>query len=278
MKLIDGKKISLEIRENLKKEIEKYNIKPSLAIILVGEDEASKIYVRNKLKACSEIGIEAKVFNFNADVAEEELILLIKKLNADNNIDGIIVQSPLPKNLNEYLISNTIDPSKDVDGFGSYNLGLLAANKPNFIAATPLGILKLLEYENIELEGKNVVIIGRSIIVGRPLLLALLNKDATVTITHSKTKNLKEITKKADILIVAIGKANYITEEYIKENAVIIDVGINRVEGKLYGDVDFNRIKDKVSYITPVPGGVGPLTVAMLLSNVVEARKKKEGI
>ena len=273
--IIDGKKIAAEVRANLKEEIKKLNIVPGLAIILIGHNEASEIYDKNKLKACEEIGINGKLYRFNENDKEDDVIKCLKKLNEDKNVHGIIIQSPVPANFNEEYLNSFIDPSKDVDGFGIYNMGLLASNTPSIIAATPKGILKMLEYENIDVRGKNVVVVGRSKIVGRPLALALLNKDATVTICHSKTKNLQEITSKADILITAIGKAKYITSDYIKEGAVVIDVGMNRDEaGKLCGDVDFNDVVDKVSYITPVPGGVGPMTVAMLLTNVYESAKK----
>lgn len=276
MKLIDGKKISLEIRENLKKEINNLNIIPGLAIIYVGDNSASEIYVKNKIKVAEEIGIKADVYHFANNTREEEIINKIRELNKDNNVDGIIIQSPMPQNYNEAYINNFISADKDVDGFGVYSLGALASNDEKFLAATPYGIIKLLEHENIEISGANVVIVGRSKIVGRPLALALLNKDATITVTHSKTKNLKDITRQADILIVAIGSPEFITADYVKKNAVVIDVGISRLDGKIKGDVDFNSVKDSVSYITPVPGGVGPMTIAMLLSNVVKSAKRRE--
>ncbi len=273
--IIDGKKIAQELRAELKEKISKLNIKPGLAIILIGHNEASEIYDRNKLKACAEIGIDGKLYRFEGTEKEEEIITCLKKLNEDKNIHGIIIQSPVPDNYDEEYLNTFISPSKDVDGFGIYNLGMLASNTPNIIAATPYGIIKLLEHENIPIAGKHVVIVGRSKIVGRPLALAMLNKDATVTIAHSKTANLKEITKTADILIVAIGKAKFITAEYIKEGAVVIDVGTNRDENnKLCGDVDYQNVLNKVSYITPVPGGVGPMTITMLLNNVYESAKK----
>lgn len=277
MKIIDGKKIATEIKEKLKKEIATQKLTPGLAIILVGNNEASEIYVKNKIKACQAIGINAHLYRFNETNTEEEIIKCICALNKENAIHGIIVQSPVPKIFNENLITSFINPKKDVDGFGVMNMGYLATNQAQIIAATPYGIIKMLEYENIAIEGKNIVIIGRSNIVGRPLALALLNKNATVTITHSKTKNLKDITNKADILISAIGKPNFITKDYIKENAIIIDVGINKVNGKITGDVNLEDVKEKASYITPTPGGVGPMTIAMLLNNVVESAKKKEG-
>lgn len=276
MKIIDGKEIAKELREKLKREIEEKKLTPGLAIIMVGNNPASEIYVRNKRKACDNLGIKNELYHFEETAKEEEIIDCIKKLNNDNEINGIMIQSPLPKKFNEDKLMNLIIPEKDVDGFGIASLGHLASNEETFVSATPYGIIKMLEHENISIEGKNVVIIGRSKIVGRPLALALLNRNATVTITHSKTQNLKEYTKKADILIVAIGVANFIKEDDIKEGAVIIDVGINRIEDKIYGDVDFESVSKKASYVTPVPGGVGPMTITMLLSNVIESTKRKK--
>ena len=276
MKIIDGKLISNEIRKNIKKEIENLkekNIIPGLGIILVGNDPASEIYVRNKMKACDELGVHALLYRFDEGNSEEEIIAQIEKLNKDDHIHGILVQSPLPTCFNEDRIISYVDKEKDVDGFGIYNLGSLISNQERIVAATPLGILKMLEYENIDVEGKNVVVVGASLIVGRPMAILLLNRGATVTIAHSKTQNLKEITKQADILIVAIGQAKFITDEYVKDGAVVIDVGTNRVDGKLYGDVDFDEVSKKASYITPVPGGVGPMTITMLISNVVDQAK-----
>lgn len=278
MQIIDGKLIANEIKKDLIKEIQLLktnNIVPGLGIILVGNDAASEIYVRNKIKVCEELGINAKLYRFDEENSEEEIILKIKELNADKDIDGILVQSPLPYKFNEDKIISYIDKEKDVDGFGIYNLGAMLSNNEYIIAATPLGILKMLDYENIDVSGKNVVVVGSSLIVGRPMAVALLNRGATVTIAHSKTQNLKDITKQADILIVAIGHAKFITEEYIKEKTIVIDVGTNRVNNKLYGDVDFDNVSSKCSYITPVPGGVGPMTIIMLLSNVVDQAKRR---
>ena len=278
MQIIDGKLIANEIKKDLIKEIQLLktnNIVPGLGIILVGNDAASEIYVRNKIKVCEELGIKAKLYRFNEENSDEEIILKIKELNANKDIDGILVQSPLPYKFDEDKIISYIDKEKDVDGFGIYNLGAMLSNNEHIIAATPLGILKMLDYENIDVSGKNVVVVGSSLIVGRPMAIALLNRGATVTIAHSKTKNLKDITKQADILIVAIGHAKFITEEYIKEKAIVIDVGTNRVNNKLYGDVDFDNVSSKCSYITPVPGGVGPMTIIMLLSNVVDQAKRR---
>lgn len=278
MKIIDGKLISNEVRKNIKKEIEELkekNIIPGLGIILVGNDSASEIYVRNKMKACDELGVKALLYRFNEANSENEIIEQIKQLNENDCIHGILVQSPLPNCFDEDRVISYVNKEKDVDGFGIYNLGALISNQEHIIAATPLGILKMLEYENIEIEGKHVVVVGASLIVGRPMATLLLNRGATVTIAHSKTKNLKEITKKADILIVAIGQAKFITDEYVKDGAVVIDVGTNRVDGKLYGDVDFEAVSKKASYITPVPGGVGPMTITMLISNVVDQAKRR---
>lgn len=278
MKIIDGKLISKEIRKNIKKDIDALKLKniiPGLGIILVGNDPASEIYVRNKIKACDELGINTLLYRFKEDNNEREVIELIKDLNCDDQIHGILVQSPLPSSFDEDKIISYVEKEKDVDGFGTFNLGALLSNQEKIVAATPLGILKMLEYENIDIEGNHVVVVGASLIVGRPMATLLLNRGATVTIAHSKTKNLKEITKQADILIVAIGQAKFITDEYIKDGAVVIDVGTNRVDGKLYGDVDFDKVSKKASYITPVPGGVGPMTITMLISNVVEQAKGK---
>lgn len=273
MKIIDGKLISSEIKENLRKEIEELGLTPRLAIVLVGDNPASEVYVRNKLSASEKIGVDAKLYRFDANQKESEVIECVKNLNSDQSVHGIIVQSPVAEGFDEAYINSFISQEKDVDGFGITNMGYLASNEERYISATPHGIIKLLEHENIPIAGSNIVVVGRSKIVGRPLALALLNRDATVTITHSKTKDLKSITSKADILIVAIGKAHFITKDYVKDGAVVIDVGTNRVDGKLLGDVDFENVKDITSYITPVPGGVGPMTIAMLLNNVVESAK-----
>ena len=274
MKIIDGKLIAQEIKNDLKKRIDKLkgkNIIPGLGIILVGNDPASEIYVRNKIKVCEELGVKTFLSRFNETNSEEEIIEQIKRFNEDKNVHGILVQSPLPDCFCEKRVISFVKPSKDVDGFGIYNLGALFSNDEAIIAATPLGILKMLEYEHISVEGKHVVMVGASLIVGRPMAALLLNRGATVTIAHSKTKNLKEITMQADILIVAIGHAKYITSDYVKDGAVVIDVGTNRVDNKLYGDVDFLNVSSKASYITPVPGGVGPMTITMLIQNVVDA-------
>lgn len=277
--IIDGKELAKNIRLKLKEEVielKNADINPKLAVIMVGDDKASKVYVKNKSKACEDVGIEYEEYILPANTKMEELLELIEKLNNDETVHGILVQSPLPKGLDANEAFRTISPKKDVDGFNPINVGKLSLNQDCFVSCTPYGIIKMLEAYNIEIEGAHAVIIGRSNIVGKPLAQCLLNKNATVTICHSRTKNLKELTKQADILIAAIGKAKFVTEDMVKEGATVIDVGINRMDdGKLLGDTDFENIKDKVSYITPVPGGVGPMTIAMLMHNVVKAAKQQ---
>jgi len=277
--IMDGKALAKKIREQVKEEVErlkKENINPKLAVIMVGEDPASKVYVKNKSKACNEALIEYEEFLLNENTKMEELLDLIKELNERKDIHGILLQSPIPDSLDIYTAFETIDYRKDVDGFHPINIGRLALKRQTFISCTPYGVMKLLEEYNINLKGANVVILGRSNIVGKPLAQCLLNADATVTICHSKTKNIGEITKNADIVISAIGKPKFVTADMIKEGAVVIDVGINRLETGLVGDVDFENVKEKASFITPVPGGVGPMTIAMLIKNVVIAAKYLE--
>ena len=273
--IIDGKKLAKKTRENLKIEcsnLKEKNIIPKLSVIMVGEDPASKIYVKTKSKACDEIGIKYEEHILNENITQKELIELIHKLNNDDSVNGILLQSPIPRHLDIDEAFREISSEKDVDGFNPINVGKLLLNQDTFVSCTPYGIMKMFEEYNIELEGKNVVIIGRSNIVGKPLMACCLNKHATVTICHSKTKDLKEKTKNADILVAAIGKSNFVTSDMVKDNAVIIDVGINRgTDKKLTGDVDFENVKEKASYITPVPGGVGPMTIAMLMNNVIKA-------
>lgn len=279
--IMDGKELSKKIREQIKEEVKKLNrkgINPKLAVIMVGQDPASKIYIKNKSKACSEVGIKYEEFILNENIKMDELLKLIKKLNSRKDIHGILLQSPIPKKLDINKAFEEIDIAKDVDGFNPINTGKLLQNKESFIPCTPYGIIKLLEEYKIKLEGANVVILGRSNIVGKPLASCLLNKNATVTICHSKTKNIEEISSKADILISAIGKPKYVTENMVKQGAVVIDVGINRLQTGLVGDVDYEKVKNKVAYITPVPGGVGPMTIAMLLNNVVIAANNIEKI
>ena len=274
---MNGKELAKEIRGNLRievAELKKQGIIPKLAVIMVGDDKASQVYVRNKSKACDEIGIEYEEYLKDASTTQEDLLNLIDELNAREDISGILLQSPIPKHLDIREAFNRIDYKKDVDGFNPINVGKLAIGEDCFISCTPYGVVKLLEANNIKIEGKHVVILGRSNIVGRPLIQCMLNEHATVTVCHSRTQNLKEFTKQADILISAIGKAKFVTEDMVKDGAVVIDVGINRNdEGKLVGDVDYENVEPKTSYITPVPGGVGPMTIAMLMNNVVKAVK-----
>lgn len=275
--IIDGKELARKTREKLKIEcdnLKKEGILSKLAVIMVGDDKASQIYVKNKSKACQEIGIKFEEYFLGNDIKQEELIELIQKLNLDKSINGILLQSPIPKLLDINEAFRTILPEKDVDGFNPINVGKLCLNQETFVSCTPFGIMKMFEEYDIDLTGKNVTILGRSNIVGKPLIQCCLNKNATVTICHSKTKDLKEHTKNADILISAIGKAKFVTADMIKDGAVVIDVGINRNEnGKIVGDVDFENVSSKASYITPVPGGVGPMTIAMLMNNVIKATK-----
>ena len=279
MELIKGKELAKKVRGELKLEVDnlrKNGIIPKLAVIMVGNDKASEVYVRNKSKACNEIGIEFEEFLLDNNIKQAELIDLIKKLNNRKDVHGILLQSPIPEHLNIREAFDTIDYRKDVDGFNPINIGKLAIGEDAFVSCTPYGVIKMLEEYNIQVEGKRAVIIGRSNIVGKPLIQCLLNKNATVTICHSRTKNIDEITKEADILIAALGKPKFVKENMVKENAVVIDVGINRNEdGKLVGDVDFENVSKKASFITPVPGGVGPMTIAMLMNNVVKAAKQQ---
>lgn len=274
--ILDGKALAQKIRSDLKGKVEllkEKNIQPKLAVIMVGNDSSSKIYVRNKSKACEEIGIAYEEFLLDEDIEMKELLDLINELNNRKDINGILLQSPIPQHLDINEAIKAISPKKDVDGFHPVNIGKLVLNQDGFISCTPYGIIRLLEEYDIELEGKRAVVIGRSNIVGKPMMLSLLNKNATVTICHSKTKNLSEITKEADILICAIGKPKYIKGNFVKNGAVVVDVGINRdpQTGKISGDVDFDTVSEKASYITPVPGGVGPMTIAMLMENLVKS-------
>lgn len=274
-KIIDGKAISLQIKDELKEraaELKRNGRTVTLAVIQVGADPASCVYVRNKKKGCEYIGIESLSYELPETATEEELLTLIKELNQKKEVNGILVQLPLPKHINEDRVIRTIDPRKDVDGFHPQSVGALCIGQPGFVSCTPAGIIQLLKRSKVEIAGKECVIVGRSNIVGKPMALLLLRENATVTIAHSKTVNLKEVTKRADILIAAVGKPKMITADYVKEGAVVIDVGINRDEnGKLCGDVDFDDVESVCSAITPVPGGVGPMTIAMLLYNCMES-------
>ena len=278
--IIDGKKISQEIKDELKAKVEALKAegkKAALAVIQVGNDPASSVYVNNKKKACAYIGIESLSYELPEETTEEELLALVERLNADSSVHGILVQLPVPKHIDADKIIQTISPKKDVDGFHPQNVGNLVIGENGFVSCTPAGIIQLLKRSNIEITGKNCVVIGRSNIVGKPMALLMLRENATVTIAHSKTQNLKELCKTADILIVAIGKPQFITAEYVKEGAVIIDVGIHRDENnKLCGDVKYDEVEPLASAITPVPGGVGPMTIAMLMNNCVEAMEGNE--
>lgn len=268
MKIIDGKALATQIRAELKTKIEECEKKPGLAVVIVGEDSASQIYVRNKIKACGELGIRSYSYQLPETATQEDVEGLLDTLAADKKIDGILLQLPLPKHLNTDAATSHIPFEKDVDGFSAKNLGLLMQNKQLVAACTPSGVMKLLENEGVELAGKHAVVIGRSETVGKPMAMLLLNANATVTVCHSKTKYLANVCKNADILISAVGKANFVTVDMVKEDAVVIDVGINRDKnGKLCGDVDFENVKEKASLITPVPGGVGPMTITMLMYN-----------
>ncbi len=276
--IIDGKKVAEHLRKEVAEEAaslkKETGIVPGLAAVLVGNNPSSQIYVRNKRKACEEVGIYSEEYRLPEETAENDLLSLIEKLNQDKKIHGILVQLPLPKEINEANILKTVSPSKDIDGFHPENVGLLVEGNPRFIPCTPYGVIKLLDYYGIEIQGKEAVVVGRSNIVGKPVSLLLLHRHATVTICHSRTKRLEEVTNRADILVAAIGRAKLIKENMVKAGAVVIDVGINRLpDGKLVGDVDFENVREKVSFITPVPGGVGPMTIAMLLWNTLSSAK-----
>jgi len=273
-KLMDGSALAKKIRIRLKSEIsqyvEKYSVQPHLAVILVGVDPASETYVRFKEKACNQVGMKSTVINKPADITESELIDAIKALNEDNSVHGILLQLPIPKHIDSEKVINMIDPSKDVDGFSNENVAKLVKNQDTLVPCTPLGITRLLDEYDIKSEGEHCVIVGRSQIVGKPMAQLMLQRNATVTVCHSRTKNLKEITKQADILIAAVGRAHMIDESFIKDRATVIDVGVSRVDGKIQGDVDFDNVYEKAGYITPMPGGTGPMTIACLLENTLK--------
>ncbi len=278
MVLIDGKKVSAEVRSSLVEEAKQLKEKtgrvPGLATVLVGDDPASAVYVRNKNKICRELGFQSFEQKLSADTSEAKLLQLIKELNSNNDIHGILVQLPLPSQIDSEKILQAINPNKDVDGFHPINVGKLVVGNALLTPCTPTGIIKLLDYYEIEISGKHAVVLGRSNIVGKPVSMLLLQRNATITICHSRTKNLEEITRSADILVAAIGKANFVTENMVSKGTIVIDVGINRVDGKLTGDVNFEPVSKKVSYITPVPGGVGPMTIALLMENTLKAFKE----
>jgi methylenetetrahydrofolate dehydrogenase (NADP+)/methenyltetrahydrofolate cyclohydrolase len=273
--LIDGKRISKEIKDELKAEAEKFKSEgkeATLAVILVGDDPASAVYVNNKKKACEYIGIKSLSYELPKETTEEELLALIEKLNSDDNVNGILVQLPVPDHIDENKIIRSISPSKDVDGFHPLNVGALLIGEKGFVSCTPAGVIQLLKRSGVDIEGKECVVVGRSNIVGKPMGVLLLRENGTVTIAHSRTKDLKSICKRADILVVAVGRPKMITADYVKEGAVVIDVGIHRMDnGKLCGDVDFDSVEPHVSKITPVPGGVGPMTIAMLMDNCISS-------
>lgn len=277
-KIIDGKQISKEVRAELAAECAKLREKgivPGLAVVIVGTDPASQVYVRNKKKACEEVGFHSEVYELPEETTEAELLALVEKLNRDDNIHGILVQLPLPKHLDDKIVIEHIDPKKDVDAFHPVNVGRIMIGDYDFLPCTPAGVMVLLEKSGIEVAGKDCVVLGRSNIVGKPQAMLLLHANGTVTICHSKTKNLADITRRADILVVAIGKADFVNGDMVKDGAVVIDVGMNRKpDGKLTGDVDFASVEPKASYITPVPGGVGPMTITMLLRNTLTSAKR----
>lgn len=277
-KILDGKAVSQRVKNALKEEtekfVEKYGIKPGLAVVIVGDDPASRVYVNSKKKACAEIGYYSEEHALPESTTEDELLSLVEKLNGDEKIHGILVQLPLPKHIDEEKIINAINPKKDVDAFHPVNVGKIMIGNFDFLPCTPAGVMELITEAGIDLTGKNCVVVGRSNIVGKPQAMLLLHKNATVTICHSKTKNIKEITKNADVLVAAVGRAQMFDGDYIKDGAVVIDVGMNRLENKkLVGDVDFESAEKKASCITPVPGGVGPMTIAMLMKNTLTAAK-----
>ena len=277
MVLIDGKKVSGQIRNRLAEEVQELKKKtgktPGLATVLVGDDPASAVYVRNKNKICGELGFQSFEQKLSADTSEEQLLQLVGELNSNKDIHGILVQLPLPDQIDSEKILQAIDPKKDVDGFHPVNVGKLVVGNALLTPCTPTGIIELLDHYDIKISGKHAVIIGRSNIVGKPVSMLLLQRNATITICHSRTQDLKGVTRSADIIVAAVGRANFVTEEMVSEGTVVIDVGINRVDGKLTGDVDFEPVSKKASHITPVPGGVGPMTIALLMENTLKAFK-----
>lgn len=277
--VINGKELSIKHKDQLKVKVEEfkkeYNKQITLAVILVGNNPASQVYVANKIKSCEYVGIKSLAYKMGENSTQQEVEELVKSLATDANVDGILVQLPLPKHINESKILSLIPSSKDVDGFMAENIGNLAMNKESVVACTPLGVMKMIESVNYDLTGKNAVVIGRSNIVGKPMALLLLNANATVTVCHSKTQNLTKICKEADVIIAALGRPNFVKKEMVKEGAMVIDVGINRVDGKLVGDVAYEEVSQVAGYISPVPGGVGPMTIAMLMNNVYQIALEK---
>lgn len=279
--IIDGKLVSAAVKERVADEVKELNAKGvsvCLAVILVGQDPASQIYVANKKKACESLGIISKEYLLPENTTQEELLSLVNKLNNDTSVNGILCQLPLPKGLNEKAVIEAINPAKDVDAFHPVNVGRIMIGDYDFLPCTPAGVMEMLSYYNIDVNGKECVVIGRSNIVGKPMGMLLLHKNGTVTIAHSRTQNLSEVTRRADILVAAVGKAKFVTADMVKDGAVVIDVGMNRADGKLCGDVDFENVSKKASYITPVPGGVGPMTIAVLMKNTLTAAKRQNNI
>ena len=279
--IIDGKLVSAAVKERVAAEVKALNqkgISVCLAVILVGSDPASQIYVANKKKACEQLEIISKEYLLPETTTQDELISLVKELNADKTVNGILCQLPLPKGLDEKVVIEAIDPNKDVDAFHPVNVGRIMIGDYDFLPCTPAGVMEMLAYYNIDVCGKECVVIGRSNIVGKPMGMLLLHKNGTVTIAHSRTKNLSEVTRRADILVAAVGKAKFVTADMVKDGAVVIDVGMNRADGKLCGDVDFDAVSEKASYITPVPGGVGPMTIATLMQNTLTAAKRQNNV
>lgn len=280
--IINGKEVAARVKAEVRNEVlrlKEKGIDTGLAVVIVGNDPASRVYVNSKKKACEEVGINSYEYALPEETTQDELLKLVGELNADERVDGILVQLPLPKHIDENAIINAISPQKDVDAFHPFNVGRIMIGEYNFLPCTPAGVMELIKSAGIELSGKDCVVIGRSNIVGKPMAMLLLHKNATVTICHSKTRNLKEICSKADVVVAAVGRANFVTADMVKDGAVVIDVGINRLpDGKLCGDVDFDGVKEKAGYITPVPGGVGPMTIAMLMKNTLASSKLKAGI
>lgn len=281
--LIDGKQVSAKVKEQVRQETEtlfqKYGKRPGLAVVIVGNDPASRVYVNNKKKACETVGFQSFEYALPEDTTQEELLELVETLNADKNVNGILVQLPVPKQIDDKAIINAISAQKDVDAFHPENVGRIMIGEYAFLPCTPAGVMELIDSTGTEISGKRCVVIGRSNIVGKPMAMLLLHRSGTVTICHSRTQNLSEITREADILVAAVGKANFVTGDMVKEGAVVIDVGMNRLEnGKLCGDVNFAEVEPKASYITPVPGGVGPMTIAMLMKNTLTAFKAQNKI
>ncbi len=280
--IINGKEISAKVKAEVKSEIlslKEKGIQAGLAVVIVGNNPASRVYVNSKKKACEEVGINSYEYALPEETTQDELIKLVEELNADEKVDGILVQLPLPEHIDENAIINAISPQKDVDAFHPFNVGKIMIGEYNFLPCTPAGVMELIKSAGIELSGKDCVVIGRSNIVGKPMAMLLLHENATVTICHSKTRDLKGICSKADVIVAAVGRANFVTADMVKDGAVVIDVGINRLsDGKLCGDVDFENVKEKAGYITPVPGGVGPMTIAMLMKNTLTSAKLKAGL